>query len=278
MPAFNLCRTLIVLLAAFGIMGQAVAEPYEQIDTALISAIDGGHRSGAHKARDQFRRPLETLVWLGIRPDMTVIEISPGGGGWYTEILAPYLRGHGKLYAASYNPESAQEYYRRNAKKFAGKLAQDPSVYDRVAVTVLSKERIEIAPDGSADMVLTFRNVHNWMRGGYVDAVFTGMFNALKPGGIFGLVEHRADPESTQDQRAASGYVSEAAVIQIAERAGFHLLEKSEINANPRDTKDHPKGVWTLPPSYRLGDVDRAKYAEIGESDRMTLKFEKPAE
>ncbi len=258
-------------------MTQVAAEPDGQTAAAVQSAIDGDHRSAEHKARDTYRHPLETLTLFGISPEMTVVEISPGGKGWYTEILAPLLRDRGKLYAASYNPQSEQEYYRRNGKKFTDKLMGTPSVYDHVAVTVMAKERMEIAPDGSAEMVLTFRNVHNWIKGGYADAVFAAMYKALKPGGILGLVEHRAEPDASDDHRAVSGYVSETVAVDLAKRAGFSLAAKSEINSNPKDTKDHPKGVWTLPPSYRLGDVDHAKYAGIGESDRMTLKFVKPS-
>ncbi|NQV22019.1 MAG: class I SAM-dependent methyltransferase [Rhodospirillales bacterium] len=277
MPIKTSFFALAILLTLFGSMGRIVAEPVDQITAAVQSAIGGDHRSAEHKARDTYRHPLETLTMFGIKPEMTVVEISPGGKGWYTEILAPLLRDRGKLYAASYNPQSEQEYYRRNAKTFTDKLMSDPSVYDQVAVTVMAKERMEIAPDGSADMVLTFRNVHNWIKGGYADAVFAAMYKALKPGGILGLVEHRADPDASSDRRAVSGYVSEAVAVELAERAGFSLAAKSEINSNTKDTKDHPKGVWTLPPSYRLGDVDREKYTEIGESDRMTLKFVKPA-
>jgi predicted methyltransferase len=266
-------------LAAFSIVLGVVAAPAGadgQARTGLEAAVNGDHRTSGSKARNEFRHPLETLAWFGIAPEMTVIEISPGGGGWYTEILAPFLRDHGKLYAASYNANSQQQYYKNNAKKFLDKLAADPSIYDQVTVTVMSKERMEIGPDGAADMVLTFRNVHNWINGDYADAVFSAMYKALKPGGVLGLTEHRGDPSASHGHRAASGYVTEDAVIGLARRAGFRLLEKSEINANPKDTKDHPKGVWTLPPSYRLGDTDRAKYAAIGESDRMTFKFEKP--
>ncbi len=240
----------------------------------LKAAIAGDQRSVDHKARDQYRHPLETLGWFDVQSNMAVVEVSPGGKGWYTEILAPYLRDQGKFYAASYNPKSEREYYRRNEKVFSDKLAATPNVYDKVIVTVMSKEIMEIAPDGSADRVLTFRNIHNWMKGEYADAVFAAMFTALKPGGILGVVEHRA-ADGLIDVKAVSGYVSEAQAIALAEGAGFKLLGRSEINANPEDTKDHPKGVWTLPPSYRMGDLNRGIYAAIGESDRMTLKFVK---
>ncbi len=271
----SVCRIMAVVSIVLGAsVSQAQADTGAK--SALEAAINSAHRSDAHVDRDKYRNPLETLSWFGIAPEMTVVEISPGGRGWYTEILAPLLRDKGKLYAASYNPDSPRQYYRNNQKKFADKLAANPSVYDQVTVTVMSKEIMDIGPDGSADMVLTFRNVHNWTSGGYADAVFAAMFKALKSGGILGLVEHRAPATIEEGGHIAAGYVREAEAIALAQEAGFELIEKSEINANPKDTKDYAKGVWTLPPSYRLGDVDRDKYSAIGESDRMTLKFVKP--
>jgi predicted methyltransferase len=197
-----------------------------------------------------------------------VVEMSPGGG-WYTDILAPYLHDQGKLYEAVPPGENTIEY-----KK---KLADDPARFGKITVTQLDPpDKLKLAPPGSADMVVTFRNVHNWMRGGNGEAVFKAMYAALKPGGILGVEEHRGDPSQPQDPKAASGYVREDSVITMAEEAGFILAGKSDINANPKDTKDYAKGVWTLPPTLRLGDTDKAKYLAIGESDRMTLKFLKP--
>ena len=236
--------------------------------SALKSAVDSTTRSSEDRARDQYRHPIETLTFFGIRPDMTVVEIWPGGG-WYTDILAPYLKDQGKLYAAVNKGENAAEYQK--------KLADDPAHFGKVTVTELDPpDKMQIAPAGSADMVVTFRNVHNWMRGGNAEAVFKAMYAALKPGGILGVEEHRGDPSKPQDPKAASGYVREDYVITLAEEAGFMLTGKSDINANPKDTKDYAKGVWTLPPTLRLGDTDKAKYLAIGESDRMTLKFLKP--
>ncbi|MCZ6560534.1 MAG: amidohydrolase family protein [Gammaproteobacteria bacterium] len=247
------------------------------LPAGLAAITEGDQRSDASRARNQYRHPQATLAFFGIGPDMTIVEISPGGGGWYTEILAPYLKDKGKLYAASYDPESKIMYYRSNAKKYDEKLAADPDSFSRVEVTIFDPPLLlDIAPPGSADMVLTFRNVHNWVNEGAAKEALSGMYAALKPGGILGLVEHRADPAKEHDPKDRSGYVPQDYVIELAESVGFEFVESSEINANPKDTRDHPEGVWTLPPSLRLQDLDREKYLAIGESDRMTLKFRKP--
>jgi predicted methyltransferase len=242
---------------------------------SLEQILKGSHRSAENAARDSHRHPAETLAFFGIRPNMTVVEIWPGGG-WYAEILAPYLREQGTYIAAGFNGENqSKPYYAKGAQRLRDKFAAQPELYDRAKVTVLDPPtRLDIATPASADMVLTFRNVHNWMDGD-VDAVFSAFFRALKPGGVLGVVEHRLK-KAPEQETGESGYVSEALVIALAEKAGFRLVEKSELNANPRDTADHPKGVWTLPPTLALKDVDREKYLQIGESDRMTLKFVKP--
>lgn len=242
----------------------------------LQAAVDSDHRSAADRARDAYRHPLETLLWLGIRDDMTVVEVTPGAG-WYTDILAPFLRDRGQYYAAGFDPDSNVEFFRRAAQRFQHKIASNPALYGDVKITVLAPpDQTRIAPPESADMVLTFRNVHNWMAAGTTDMIFDAMYQALKPGGILGVVEHRGDPGSAQDPKARSGYVFEEYVIERAQAAGFEFVDRAEINANPRDTKDHPEGVWTLPPTLRLGEQDRERYLAIGESDRMTLKFVKP--
>ena len=202
-------------------------------------------------------------MFFGIEPDMTVVEIWPGGG-WYTEILAPFLKDQGQYYAAHRNRDTTNERLLKFIARYDAKLAAQPELYGKVIVTQLSRKKGDIAPAGSADMVLTFRNVHNWMKHGFDTHVFEAMFRALKPGGILGVVEHRADPEEFPDPQALSGYVQEDQVIQLAEAAGFKLVERSEVNANPKDTRDHPKGVWTLPPTLRLKDQDRDKYLAIG--------------
>ena len=244
-------------------------------DDKLQNILNADHRTPAYKTRDSHRHPVETLNFFGIKDNMTVIEIFPGGG-WYTEILAPYLKDNGSFYAANNNPDSKSEYARKSAARFKAKMDSN-DVYSKVNISVLeAPAKTEIAAPGSADMVLTFRNIHNWMKGGYADDVFAAMYKALKPGGILGVVEHRGKPDSQQDPKARSGYVNQPHAIQLAEKAGFQFVASAEINANPKDTKDHPKGVWTLPPTLAMQDTNRDKYLAIGESDRFTLKFIKP--
>jgi len=241
---------------------------------SLQFAISGNYRSAEHKTRDVYRHPEQTLAFFEVQSDMTVVEIWPGGAGWYTEILAPYLKDQGKLYAAHFAADSSVPYFQKNLKKFINKIKAQPKIYGKLLLTELDPpKKLAIAPEASADRVLTFRNVHNWMKNGAAEKVFQAMYKALKPGGILGVVEHRGMDSLPQDPKALSGYVREDYVIDLAQRAGFTLLAKSEINANPKDTKSHPKGVWTLPPTLRLKDQDREKYQTIGESDRMTLKF-----
>jgi predicted methyltransferase len=250
-------------------------------DAGLRAAIAGDHRTPAFVARDAHRHPYATLKLFGIQPQFTVVEIWPGGG-WYTEILAPYLRERGKLYAAHFPEATTVAFYRELREGFLARLAAAPDIYDRVAVTeFLPPEHLDVAPAGSADLVLTFRNVHNWtMRGGgeaRTLAAFRAFHRALKPGGVLGVVDHRLPPDRPLADQEESGYLREDFVIDVATAAGFELAARSEINANPRDSADHPRGVWSLPPSLRGGDEDRERYLAIGESDRMTLKFVKPA-
>jgi predicted methyltransferase len=262
----SLFVVLALAIAAFSPM-QSAAQDDASTAAALKAAIAGPQRSDPNKARDKYRHPLETLTFFGIKPDMTVVEISPGTG-WYTEILAPFLKDHGKLYEAVGGGAGA--------KTFGEKLKADPAVYSQVIVTTLQPPaETEIAPAGSADMVLTFRNVHDWLPRGTTDDFFKAFYRALKPGGVLGITDHRADPSQPQDQKAKNGYVRQDYMVQLAERAGFKLDGASEINANPKDPRNQP--VWNLPPTLRQGDKDRDKYLAIGESDRMTLKFVKPA-
>jgi predicted methyltransferase len=243
--------------------------------TGVIDAVAGEHRTPAYVLRDEYRHPAETLVFFRLEKNQTVVEIWPGGG-WYTEILAPLLKDEGQFYAASFPAATPVEYYKKSRAKYDVKLAANGEVYDAVLVTELAPpEFVDIAPAGSADRVLTFRNVHNWMKAGSAEGVFSAMHSALKPDGLLGIVEHRAKPGTLFADMIKSGYVTEAAVIKLATDAGFELVASSEINANSADTADHPRGVWTLPPSLRLGDTDKDKYLAIGESDRMTLLFKK---
>ena len=247
-------------------------------DEALKAAIAGPQRTPAFAERDVWRHPYETLGFFGIRPAMAVAEINPGGGGWYTEILAPYLRDRGLLILAGDDAESSTEYYRRSAERLVRKLAASPATYDRVRLTVFEPpNRVRIAAAGTVDMALSFRNVHNWAAKGddVVSAAFSSVHACLKPGGVFGVVDHRLPAARVQDAKAASGYLHTGYVVRLAERAGFALAAASEINANPRDRTDHPGGVWALSPTFVNKDKDCVRYAAIGESDRMTLKFVK---
>jgi len=245
-------------------------------ELTLQSLIAGDHRSEANIARNSARHPIETLEFFGLRPDMTVIEILPSTG-WYAEIIAPYLRDNGKYYAAHFSPNASAAYMPRILGMFEEKISNAPELYGRVTVRHLNPpHEVVIAPPESADMALTFRNVHNWIMAGQEHEFFASFYAALKPGGILGVVEHRAPPGSSMEFMQTSGYVTEAYVKEVAAAAGFEFVESSEINANPKDSKDYAEGVWTLPPTYQMGEQDRARYTEIGESDRMTLKFIKP--
>jgi len=262
---------LLAILPALGLSAQAQAASLEELSA-------GAHRSEANIARNEFRNPVETLAFFGLRPDMTVIEIQPGGG-WYTEIIAPYLRDEGRFYAAHFSPDAEAAFRVRSLAAFEDKMVANPDLYSGVTIRhLLPPHETAIAPAESADLAMTFRNVHNWIMAGQEHEFFAAFHAALKPGGILGVVEHRALPDAGMDVMETSGYVTEAYVKEIAAQAGFEFVDSSEINANPNDPTVHPRGVWTLPPSYRLGDEDREKYAAIGESDRMTLKFVKPAD
>lgn len=244
----------------------------------LQEAIAGSWRSEANKARDVYRHPAETLTFFGVTPHSKVLEIWPGGG-WYAEILVPYASKHGSYTGAVNDPlkmtsERSKEYYAKQNQALRQKFTDNPAVFGAAKLVEFDPANPVMGMDGTMDTVLTFRNVHNWRMGGQADAMFKAFYSVLRKGGTLGVVEHRAAADVPADDK--SGYVSEAQVIALAEQAGFKLVAKSEINANAKDSKDYPDGVWTLPPTYRLGDKDREKYAAIGESDRMTLKFVKP--
>jgi predicted methyltransferase len=267
----NAIRLAPLLLAATLLAAPAAAHDHD----ALAKAVAGAHRAEANKARDAARHPRETLEFFGFDPRLTIIEISPGPG-WYTEILAPAVRDHGKLVAAHFPADSPSEYAQGVRREFLAMLAAKPEVYDQVEVIgyKFGAENALGAP-GSTDLVLSFRNIHGFYRGGNLEKFFADAHAVLKDGGTLGIVAHRApagaDPEAGKD----GGYLPQAWVVAQAEAAGFRLDASSEINANPRDTADHPGGVWALPPTLRHGEEDRAKYEAIGESDRMTLRFVK---
>ena len=238
----------------------------------LEQSVNNEDRSKENIERDKFRHPYETLKFFGIEPEMTVVELSPGGG-WYTEILAIYMYDEGKLITAPYSA-SLSDYAKRSREAFEAKLS-GKSIYEKVKIVDLFGE---LAQNETVDAVLTFRNVHNWLGedGSGVKKIFEQSYAALKPGGILGVVEHRAKPGTSIKEMKKSGYVTEELTINLAKEAGFILSKKSEINANKKDTKDHPNGVWTLPPTLFLKNGDKEKYRQIGESDRMTLLFKKP--
>jgi predicted methyltransferase len=242
---------------------------------ALDNILAGSQRSAENSARDRYRHPKDTLLFFGIRPEMTVLEVWPEPG-WYTEIIAPLVRERGKYYAAVIAPDPQSKYVTARLSDYQQKLASKPDVYGAVTVVTFPSDGGDVVPPGSLDMAVTFRNIHNWMAEDSASRAFATLYKALKPGGVLGVVEHRGNPAAAQDPKAKSGYVNEDYAIRLIEGQGFRLVGESQVNANPKDTKDYEQGVWTLPPTYRLGDQDRQKYTDIGESDRFTLKFVKP--
>ena len=283
MKHYNICRQFFRLCIVILFHQHTVAAELEPL---LDDALKGAHREQSNIQRDTFRHPKETLTFFGLQPYMTVVEIWPGRG-WYTEILAPVMREEGKLYLAAFSTSADRtpEWRKRIQQAFEDKINLTPSVYDKAIITELSvPEKTQIAPPGSADMVLTFRNVHNWMKGDYAKQMFDVFAKTLKSGGVLGIVEHRAKPGTSVEDMIESGYVTEQHVITLAEQAGFIFESRTDINANSNDTTNHPAGVWTLPPTLRycktLKNEDEqaicnSKYIAIGESDRMTLKFRK---
>ena len=275
MPATHSLRAAL-LITLFGAALSAVAADTQD---PLAAAIASPSRTAKFTARDQYRHPLETLRFFGLRPDQTVVEIWPGRG-WYMEILAPYLAEKGKYYGAIEAPDvpGASKEAKENAAALRKRIADDPAHLGKVVITSLHPPQLtEICPPATADVVLTFRNVHNWLETGDQQAQFNAFFKALKPGGVLGVVEHRAKPGTSLEEMRKSGYMDEDYIKKLAAAAGFRFDAASPVNNNPKDTKDYPEGVWTLPPTLTLGEKDREKYLAIGESDRMTLRFVKPA-
>jgi predicted methyltransferase len=261
-----------VLLATALVAAVCVSEAARADDTD--QAVANPLRGKAHVARDAVRHPAEELRFFGVRPDATVVEIAPGGGYW-TEILSSLLFGAGTYYVAlpgGTDPDDARE-----AAAFRARMDKEPVLYRHIKLTEFGVGHPDIVPPGTADFVLTFRNLHNWMEEGDADEVIASFYRALKPGGVLGIEEHRARADRPQDPKADNGYVRQDYATALIEKAGFKLVASSEMNANPRDTKDWPRGVWTLPPTFAMGEKDHAKYAAIGEADNFVLKFVKPA-
>ncbi len=263
---------LSMIAGLLATVGLATAAP-AAVDAALTAAIASPARSATAVARDKARHPAEELTFFGLNPTMTVVELWPGGGYW-TDILGPYLAGGGHYFVALPAPGNAEE--DAGVTRFKARIASEKDRLGTIQFTSLGAGQFDIAPPGSADLVLTFRNIHNWMEDGYAEQALAACFKALKPGGILGMEGHRGRDDVPQDPKAKNGYVRQDYAIALAKKAGFVLVGSSEINANPRDTKDWPQGVWTLPPTLTLGDKDRAKYIAIGEADNFVLKFQKP--
>ena len=269
-------RSFLFSLALCG----PIALPAAAAD-ALGAAIAGDHRSSEKKARDQYRKPQQVLEFFGLAADMDVVEIWPGGG-WYTQILAAALRAEGTLVAAQFDPNPPFGYMRRGFGAFLTMLGENPDLYRDVEIRTFSYPyKLKLGPKGSADLVVTFRNVHNWVSSAYPPnsfsvLAFRSMFDVLKPGGVLGVTDHRWPDPETEDPQAGNGYISKERVVALAQDAGFILEAASKLLANARDIHDHPEGVWTLPPSLALGDKDKKKYLAIGESDRFALRFRKP--
>jgi predicted methyltransferase len=271
---FTRALKLALSVSTFALLSSSVvhADP-------ISDAVSHAERPIEHRIRDEYRNPQQTLRFFDIQPEMSVAEISPGGG-WYSHILAPLLNDKGQLYAAHfYVDDNTREFFIKSKNGFKKKIESLDS-FSNVKLTAFHQTKaLDFAPAGSLDRVLTFRNVHNWyMRGGEtgIDNAFSSFFKALKKGGQLGVVEHKLPEHFADEMQKKSGYMKQSYVVAAAEKAGFKLLAESDVNVNPLDSADHERGVWTLPPSLRLGEKDRAKYLAIGESSRMTLKFVKP--
>ncbi len=259
----------VMTLAGAGMARAATVPP------AIAAAVSVPTRSAKFVARDKYRHPAEELAFFGVKPSSTVVEIWPGPGYW-TQILAPLLHDQGTYYVAMGSADGSKlEQEWLPSAKFRAMLAKDPEIYDRVKFSTLTVKHPDPAPPDSADFVLTFRNLHNWMQAGDTAQMLAGIHKALKPGGIFGVEDHRGNTTAPQDPKAENGYVRQAYAIRLIEKAGFKFVGSSEIDANPKDTANWPEGVWTLPPSFALGAKDHAKYAAIGEADNFVLKFRK---
>jgi len=275
MNLINKSTAAVAIACALLLGACATYSTRQSTSQALDRILAGDWRSEESRARDRYRHPKATLLFFGIRPEMSVLEVWPEPG-WYTEVLAPLLADKGSYYAGVIPPDPHSQYIGKRLDEYRRKLASRPEIYGHVQVVSFVTDGTDVVPPGTLDMVLTFRNIHNWMARDQAAGAFAAMYRALKPGGVLGVTEHRGNPAVPQDPQAKSGYVNEDYAIKLIEAAGFRLVASSQVNANPRDTKDYEQGVWTLPPTYRLGARDHDKYAAIGESDRFTLKFVKP--
>ncbi len=245
-----------------------------QTGDLLAAQIKAAHRSPNNVARDQFRKPYEVLKFFGINGNSRVVEILPGSTGYFTEIIAPYVRDQG-LYITAGRHDTAPQNYLDDHKRMLDKYAANPGIFGKIQVAKFFRDEHEIAPAGSMDFVLTFRNLHNWIERNEIESALKAFHAALKPGGIFGVTDHRGRTDLSQEVQIKNGYIRQDYAIALIEKVGFQFIGSSEVKANPKDTKNYPEGVWSLPPTYRQKDVDRAKYQAIGESDRMVLKFVK---
>lgn len=272
--ALAMVVTLLVTTAA-----TARADEAAQHEDPIWRAVhDNPQRTRADRARDRYRHPVETLRFFGIRPDMTIVELHPGGG-WYTRILAPLVREKGRWIGAEYDPDlfAPDSRFRKAMESFPERVRANPTLYGTNAGTGYVAKG-DYAEPGTVDMILGIRFMHNWIRNGIADRALEAAYRALKPGGVLAIVQHRAAEDDERDtlNLANNGYVKESTLTRMAVQHGFSLVARSDLNANPKDDHHHPRGVWTLPPTLALGEKDRAKYLAIGESDRMTLKFVKP--
>ena len=267
---------LLTATAAFAESGGS--QQASDIASAISAASTGEHRSADNIARNQYRHPTDTLEFFGLTQDMTVLEIHPGAL-WYTEILAPVLKADGQLIVAGHDIsiENQPDYRYSQQASMEERLSKEDTIFGAVKIaTFTPPQGIELGEPASVDMVLTFRNFHGWIRDGVGSTNMQAFYQVLKPGGVLGVVQHRTDMPGLLASGKINGYVSEAQMIELAEAAGFVLEARTDINANPRDNHQHPEGVWTLPPTLRLGETNRQSYIDIGESDRMTLRFRKP--
>jgi predicted methyltransferase len=280
LPLKITARALVLacVLCATGLVaGCSTTTPSRETTASAIDlALAGSQRSAADRGRDQYRHPKQTLLFFGIRPGMRVLQVWPESG-WYTEIIAPLLEARGAGYIAGVvAPDPGSRFLQARLASYQRLLASRPDLYGGVRVVTFPLNGADVLQPGSVDMVVSFGDLHEWMALGDARQALATIYRALAPGGVFGVVDNRGDPSIPQDPRARNGYVRQDYAIRLIAAAGFRLVASSEVNANPRDTRNYPAGVWTLPPDYRLGNIDRARYEAIGESDRFTLKFVRP--